>query len=169
LTRNTRGIEGTPNGRGAEFDNCLFISNAEDGLQIHEAVNVVINGCSFIKNGKWGLWSGKSGVVVTSCLFQGNTAGGYSLRLERGGVQVGGCVFANNGAVDINAENTENNHLNFRQNYWGATVTRQLQRDGVGANLRNINDGHDSGGGNIVDVSEFLTEPPKECGSTLKW
>ena len=77
------------------------------------------------------------------------------------------CVFINNKGFDVFNESDVS--WDFKRNYWGPSVTRLLQQRGDGANLPNIKDGRDTGRGNIVDVAEFLTQLPKDCGAMVKW
>ncbi len=59
--------------------------------------------------------------------------------------------------------------MGLQEKLLGPSVTCLLQQRGDGANLPNIKDGRDTGRGNIVDVAEFLTQPPKDCGAMVKW
>ena len=76
------------------------------------------------------------------------------------------CIFNGNGGIDVS--NDSKSPWDFQRNYWGPSVTRLLLQKGDSCNLPNINDGRDTSHGNIVDIADFLTAPPENCGSTLK-
>jgi hypothetical protein len=124
--------------------------------------------CTFTGNGVTGVSCGYYGSPqLDSCLIAKNGKFGVHTYLYGCNVRANQCVIMDNKELDVS--HNADPKLNFRQTYWGSSVTRILQQRGDGVNLPNIKDGRDSGGGNIVDIAEFLTEPPKDCGATVTW
>jgi hypothetical protein len=152
------------------FENCVFVGNEKLGLHCDYAGDnrASFIRCTFEKNGKWGIDCGYYGSPqLESCIVTKNGEGGIFTYAYGCKVGAKNSVIMDNNTFDIN--HRAELKLDFRRNYWGPSVTRLLQQRGDGVNLDNIKDGRDDGRGNIVDVAEFLTEPPKDCGATVKW
>ena len=152
------------------FYNCSFLNNEENGVWKHGGGGneALFDHCTFANNGGWG-FDGRysASPAFLNCLFENNKKGGIHVVLYSCRVSAQQCVFINNKGFDVFNESDVS--WDFKRNYWGPSVTRLLQQRGDGANLPNIKDGRDTGRGNVVDVAEFLTEPPKDCGATVKW
>lgn len=146
------------------FINCAFVRNRNHGIDCHHG-GMSLDKCTIANNGEFGAIVGYGGDAEASyCLVSGNKEGG--LRFRNGGHgSFHGSSITGNKKVDVEAHSK----CDFRKNWWGAGATRILQQKGDGANLPSINDGRDNGSGDIVDVAEFLTEPPKDCGATVKF
>jgi hypothetical protein len=146
------------------FLNCVFTKNRRYGIECHHGC-MSLDRCSIVDNGEFGAHVGYSGEVnASSCLVSGNKGGGLRFRDGGHGSFQNSSIIGNK-KIDIEAHSK----CDFRGNWWGASATRILQQKGDGANLPNIKDGRDEGNGDIVDISDFLTEPPKDCGATVKW
>ena len=153
-------------GGDARIVNCVIADNGEKGIDCHHG-RASFEKCTITRNGKYGMWVGYSGhVKMNDCKIEGNKGDGFCF--DAGGQgDVHDSYITGNKGFDI--KYTGGGASNFQECYWGQSITRMLQQRGDGANLPNIMDGRDSGTGNFADVADFLTEPPKECGSTLKW
>ncbi len=158
------------NNSSATFENCMVSDNEVDGISCAYSgtVRPHFTRCTFTGNGVTGVSCGYYGSPqLDSCLIAKNGKFGVHTYLYGCNVRANQCVIMDNKELDVS--HNADPKLNFRQTYWGSSVTRILQQRGDGVNLPNIKDGRDSGGGNIVDIAEFLTEPPKDCGATVTW
>ncbi len=159
-------------GNGHSFSNCRFEANAKDGLKFDTHGTLSIEKCTFENNGGFGFvncWAGLAS--FEACAFINNKGGGIGGRDWGAKVAARQCLFSKNKKYDVDHgdHSSPDEIWDFHQNYWGPSVTRLLQQRGDGANLSNIFDGRDLNNGAIVDVAEFLTEPPKDCGATVKF
>ena len=146
------------------FLNCVFTKNRRYGIECHHG-SMSLDRCSIVDNSEFGAHIGYSGeVTASSCLVNGNKEGGLRFR-DGGHGSFQNSSITGNKKIDVEAHSK----CDFRGNWWGVSATRILQQKGDGANLPNIKDGRDEGNGDIVDISDFLTESPKDCGATVKW
>ncbi len=153
-------------GGNARIVNCVIADNGEKGIDCHHG-RASFEKCTITRNGKFGMWVGYSGhVQMNDCRIEGNKRDGFCFDAGGQGDVHNSSILGNKG---YDVKYTGGGASNFRECYWGQSITRMLQQRGDGANLPNILDGRDSGSGNFVDVAEFLTEPPKDCGATVKW
>ncbi len=153
-------------GGDARIVNCLIANNGKKGIDCHHG-RATLENCTITENGETGLWVGYSGhVKASACKIEGNKGRGCCFDAGGQGDVHNSSITGNKG-FDI--EYTGGGASDFRECYWGTSITRMLQQRGDGANLPNIKDGRDTGDGNTVNVAEFLTEPPKDCGATVKF
>ncbi len=153
-------------GGDARIVNCLIANNGKKGIDCHHG-QATLENCTITGNGETGLWVGYSGhVKASACKIEGNKGRGCCFDAGGQGDVHNSSITGNKG-FDI--EYTGGGASDFRECYWGTSITRMLQQRGDGANLPNIKDGRDTGDGNTVNVAEFLTEPPKDCGATVKF
>lgn len=78
-----------------------------------------------------------------------------------------GCIITGNKQWDVLGDNERgpNDILNYKGNFWGDKATRQLAQKN-GKPLATVKDAT-CGGHGIVDMSEFLTKEPKDCGARV--
>ena len=151
------------------FRNCRFEENEREGVFCtRTGRDFVLDHCSLVNNSGWGMFGNYyGGAFLKACVVKNNKKGGIHSDCWSCDVAAQGCIIGPNGkAPDV--ENGADIGWDFKGNWWGPQVTQLLQRRGDGVNLPNIRDGRDGHGNNIVDVSEFLTEEPKDCGATVK-
>lgn len=167
-------------GSGSKISNCSFVRNRE-GVLLWEGSGT-IEECYFTKNEKCGFAvhcgryearnctftdnpgdavHGWSGVKLESCVVMKNGAGIVN---NQAGVEGHNCIIMDNKKCDINVN--INSSWNFSGCYWGPVATQMLEKRGDGVNLPKIIDAKDDGNKGVVDISEFLKKPPKDCGAT---
>ena len=170
FTKNETGVKLGSDQRGQTFINCLISGNAKNGVNADFRNTVLFERCTIEDNGEWGILSGYhyGTVNLESTTITRNRKGGIHLRRGGSHANAKNCIIMDNDGYDVENACDDDTSWNLRQNYWGPSATRLLQQRGDGVNLPNIKDGRDSGRGNIVDVAEFLTEPPRNCGATVK-
>ncbi len=151
------------------FFNCRIADNDGSGVNCtRTGREFLLDHCSLENNGEWGFIGGYyGGASLMACVIRNNKKGGLNSHLWSCDVVAHNCIFEKNKNLDV--ENGADRSWDFRRNYWGPSVTRLLQQRGDGVNLPNIKDGRDSDRGNIVEISDFLTEPPNDCGATPNW
>lgn len=147
---------------------CFLSKNVKDGYCGGDQGCAIFEHCTIADNGGWGVEGPfKFAAGMVACEVRNNREGGYYTgRMGSYSVKpqlITGCSFESNGAVDVKIGNT----LTWpcTGNWWGAATTRELTAKGVGAFCKRIIDArHDSGLG-VVDLSDFLVKPPKDCGA----
>jgi hypothetical protein len=171
FAKNEIGIKLGERQRGQSFENCLITDNVQCGVDAGFSSVVLFKRCTIEDNGGWGIRSTYhyGTVNLEKSKITNNHGGGIHLRRGGSHANAKDCIIMDNNSYDVENACDDDTSWNLRQNYWGPSVTRLLQQRGDGANHPNIKDGRDTGRGNIVDVAEFLTQPPKDCGAMVKW
>lgn len=148
------------------FEECLFSRNFECGALAADngPGRVRFDHCTFAQNGGTGvaLFGGGS---FAACVISQNRCGvhnGFKANSD-----ASGCIITGNKQWDVLGDNERgpNDILNYKGNFWGDKATRQLAQKN-GKPLATVKDAT-CGGHGIVDMSEFLTKEPKDCGARV--
>ena len=170
LQRNGNGLK-IHGKSAANIENCLISDNSETGIFINRPDNagVSIKKCSITNNRKYGIEHAGWGraIIVESSIISGNGESGVRCGNWSTIIHASDCIFGKNRKYDIVQGSA--NKQDFRHNWWGDSVTRLLQSGRESGKLPNINIENTKAQGNIIDVAEFLAEPPKDCGATVRW
>lgn len=169
LQRNTVGIKVGDYGAGGHptVTNCVIANNNEDGIQLN-ASSANMSNCTIVQNGGWGIRGEYyASPKIERTIISKNKKGGLYCWLYTCKVEAHGCIIENN--KNCNVQNGSPEDWDFSGNWWGKASTQKLIKSGDTANLPGILDGHDKENTGKVRLNEFLREPPKECGATLKF
>ena len=149
------------------FTNSVFADNTEHGIGVVDQSRARLKQCTIVNNGKWGVYGRYYGSpALERSIVMRNREGGIGIWGYDPSVSASQCIISENRGMDMC--NGSSTRWDFHENYWGVNTTRILQTKGDGTNLPNIRDGRDTNGSGIVDISNFLTAEPKDCGATIR-
>jgi hypothetical protein len=150
----------------ATFEDCLVTECSSHGFQDHFS-KVTLSHCTISRNKGWGYYCSYYGnPVILNSKIVNNEEGGIHGQIYDPFSEAHGSILFGNGGPDVKVNGTKD--WDYSGNWWGQANTRKLTAKGDTANLECILDGLDKEGLGRVRIHNYLTDEPKDCGSTLE-
>ena len=147
-----------PENKNSILEQCMFCENRLHGVSLNFAGVMMVN-CTVVNNGDVGIrghYYGK--VVAQKCEITRNRQGGLKQDLYECMANVTQSAIYDNTLFDVN--NSGSKSFNFQECWWGDKNTALLKKNGDGFQLKSIT------GSGDVNVADFLSKKPKDCGAT---